>query len=388
MEIRNKKVLLRADFNVPIKANQIKDDYRILSTFPTMDMLKNAGAKTIILSHIETKDTDKPTLKPVFDYIKTYHPEYDIHFIDNLDSIEDKIENLSEGGFLLLENIRNLEGEKNNDIETAKIFKNITDVYINDAFAVSHRNHMSVSTLPSLYDADHKSFGIQMQKEIDSLSKILNPQKPFAVILSGAKFTTKLPLIDKYLKTADKLFIGGALFNNVLKSLGYNVGKSLIDDEAEYVDMLVKTENFENKVYIPQQVVVKNINTNLVRICNINEVNEHESIQDISEESIVEFVKILENDKYKTIVWNGPLGYYENDEFKKGTLSLACDLVSYINSNQDISLFIGGGDTVAAVNSLNIDNNRVFVSTGGGAMLEFLEQDGKLPGVVSVANTI
>jgi phosphoglycerate kinase len=388
MEIKNKKVLLRADFNVPIKANQIKDDYRILSTFPTMDMLKNAGAKTIILSHIETKDTDKPTLKPVFDYIKTNHPEYDIHFVESFEELKDKIETLSDGSFLLLENIRNLEGEKNNDIETGKIFKNIIDVYINDAFAVSHRNHMSVSTLPSLYDVDHKSFGIQMQKEIDSLSKILNPATPFAVILSGAKFTTKLPLIDKYLKTADKLFIGGALFNNVLKSLGYNIGKSLIDEEAVYVDMLVKTENFVNKVYIPQQVVVKNINTGFVRTCNINEVSEYESIQDISEEGIVDFVKILENDNYKTIVWNGPLGYYENDEFKKGTLILARDLLSYINSNQDSNLFIGGGDTVAAVNSLNIQNDRIFVSTGGGAMLEFLENDGKLPGVVSVVNNI
>ncbi len=384
MEIKNKKVLLRADFNVPIKANAIKDDYRIVSTFPTMNMLKNDGAKTIIISHIETKDTDKPTLKPVFDYIKTNHPEYDIHFTENLDGIEDKIETLPFGAFLLLENIRNLEGEKNNDINTAERFKNITDVYINDAFAVSHRNHMSVSVLPSLYDIDHKSFGIQMQKEIDNLSKILNPQTPFAVILSGAKFTTKLPLIDKYLKNADKLFIGGALFNNILKSLGYNVGKSLIDDEAEYVDMLVKTKNFENKVYIPQQVVVKNINTGFVRISNINEINEHEIIQDISEESITYFVNILKNDNYKTIVWNGPLGYYEDDEFKKGTLTLAHDLVDYINSNQDSNLFIGGGDTVAAVNSLNIQNDRIFISTGGGAMLEFLERDGNLPGVVNV----
>ncbi len=384
MEIKNKKILLRADFNVPIKDNKIKDNFRIISTFSTMDMLKNAESKTLILSHIETKDVAKPTLKPVFDYIKENHSEYDIQFAEDVSNLENKLESLSSGGFLLLENIRNLNGEKDNDIETAMMFKNMTDVYINDAFAVSHRNHMSVSTLPSLYDTNSKMFGLQMQKEIDNLSKILNPEKPFAVILSGAKFATKLPLIDKYLKTADKLFIGGALFNNVLKSLGYNVGKSLIDDEAEYVDMLVKTENFLNKVFIPQNVVVKNINTDLIRISNINEVGEYESIQDISEESVCEFVNILSNDNYKTIVWNGPLGYYENDSFKKGTLVLAQNLVDYTMENKNTHLFIGGGDTVAAVNGLNIDNERVFVSTGGGAMLEYLEKEGKLPGVVNV----
>lgn len=384
MEIKNKKILLRADFNVPIKDNKIKDNFRIISTFSTMDMLKNAESKTLILSHIETKDVAKPTLKPVFDYIKENHSEYDIQFAEDVSNLENKLESLSAGGFLLLENIRNLNGEKDNDIETAMMFKNMTDVYINDAFAVSHRNHMSVSTLPSLYDTNSKMFGLQMQKEIDNLSKILNPEKPFAVILSGAKFATKLPLIDKYLKTADKLFIGGALFNNVLKSLGYNVGKSLIDDEAEYVDMLVKTENFLNKVFIPQNVVVKNINTDLIRISNINEVGEYESIQDISEESVCEFVNILSNDNYKTIVWNGPLGYYENDSFKKGTLVLAQNLVDYTMENKNTHLFIGGGDTVAAVNGLNIDNERVFVSTGGGAMLEYLEKEGKLPGVVNV----
>lgn len=384
MEIKNKKVLLRADFNVPIKNNVIKDDYRILSTFPTMDMLKKAGAKTVIISHIETKDTNSPTLKPVFDYIKIHNPEYDIHFVENIDDISVRLETLSEGGFLLFENIRKIEGEKDNDINTAYIFKNILDFYINDAFAVSHRNHMSVSILPSLYDKENKIFGIQMQKEIDNLSKILNPQKPFAVILSGAKFTTKLPLIDKYLKTADKLFIGGALFNNVLKSLGYNIGKSLIDEEAEYVDMLVKTENFKNKVYIPQFVVVKNLNTNFIRTCNINEIGEYESIQDISSDDVIDFVKIIKNVQYKTIVWNGPLGYYEDTEFKKGTLTLASELVDCVKLDKNLNLFIGGGDTVAAVNSLNIMNDQIFVSTGGGAMLEFLEKDGELPGVVNV----
>jgi len=382
MEIKNRTVLLRADFNVPIKANVIKDNYRIVSTIPTLEMLKNEGAKTIILSHIETKDIDKPTLKPVYEYLKTNYADLNIEFVENVEMLESALENLADGGFLLLENIRNFDGEKNNDASLADNFKSLTNVYINDAFAVSHRDHMSVSALPALYDKDHKKFGVQMQKEIDNLSKILQPEKPFAVILSGAKFSTKLPLIEKYLLTADKLLIGGALFNNVLKSLGYNIGKSLIDTETTSVDTLVNSEHF-SKVFIPQMVVVKDVNTEVVRICNIKEVSDAETIQDIAEESVTEFANLLKNENYKTIVWNGPLGYYEVDEFKKGTLTLAKDLVEYV-SNNEAHLFIGGGDTVGAINSMDISNDKIFVSTGGGAMLEFLEKDGKLPGVVNI----
>jgi phosphoglycerate kinase len=390
IQIKNKIVFLRADFNVPIENGVVKDDYRIVSTLKTLEMLKSNGCRTIIVSHIETKDIEKPTLKPVFIYLKEKYPELDISFFEdiadpeNFEELSGEFSNIKEGGFLLLENIRNLSGEKTNDIELAKKFKDLTEVYVNDAFAVSHRDHMSVSALPSLYDKEHKMFGLQMQIEIDSLTKILNPEKPFSVILSGAKFSTKLPLIEKYLKVADNLFIGGALLNNVLKSLGNNVGVSLVDNEASYIDTMVKENDFLNKVFIPSIVVVKNVDTNEIRNSSINDVKEKETIQDISDQSIYDFVKVLEDMKVKTIVWNGPLGNYEDENFKTGTITLAKSLISYIENNTNAHLFIGGGDTVAAVNELHIQNPRVFVSTGGGAMLEFLEKDGKLPGVVNV----
>ncbi len=145
-------------------------------------MLRNGGAKTIILSHIETKDIDKPTLRPVFDYIKHNYADLNIEFIDNVEMLEDTLNNMADGGFLLLENIRNFDGEKNNSTELAENFKSLTEVYINDAFAVSHRDHMSVSALPALYDKDHKMFGLQMQKEIDNLSKILTPEKRWSYL--------------------------------------------------------------------------------------------------------------------------------------------------------------------------------------------------------------
>lgn len=389
MEIKNKKVFLRADFNVPIKNLVIQDDYRITSTLETFNYLKNEGCKTIIISHIETKDVDKPTLKPVYEYFKNKYPEYDIDFLDNiedLESVKNRFSMIKDGGFLILENIRNLKGEKEDDIELSKFFREITDIYINDAFAVSHRKHMSISSLPSLYDVSHKMFGMQMKKEIDHLTKILNPEKPFTVILSGAKFSTKLPLIKKYLSTADNLLIGGALFNNVLKSLSYNIGKSLIDTDADYIDNLVKDNNFIDKVFIPQNVCVKNVDTDIIRISNIKDINDDETIQDISKDSIDEFVGKIKNINTKTIVWNGPLGNYEDIRFKDGTMNLAKELIELIEVDEKVHLFIGGGDTVAAINSLNINNERVFISTGGGAMLEFLEKDGNLPGVVNVVN--
>ena len=387
MEIKNKNVFLRADFNVPIKDGIVKNDYRIKATIETLKYLKDQNCKTIIVSHIETADVDRPTLKPVFEYLQKNNTELNINFLDNVEdvsNIEEKFSEIKNGEFLLLENIRNLKGEKDNDEELAKSFRSMTDFYINDAFAVSHREHMSVSALPKLFSLENKMFGLQMKKEIDSLSKILNPEKPFIAILSGAKFSTKLPLIEKYLKTADNLFVGGALYNNIIRSLGYNVGVSLIDEHALYIDEMIKTDDFKNKVFIPQNVIVKNIDTQEIKNKNINNIDDKETVQDISEESISNFINILKDKNIKTIVWNGPLGNYEDNYFKNGTEFIAKGLISIIENNINSHLYIGGGDTVAAINGLNIKNDRIFVSTGGGAMLEFLEKDGKLPGVVSV----
>ncbi len=386
MEIKNKRVFLRADFNVPIQGGIVKDDYRIKTTIDTLKILKDGNNKTLLVSHIETKDIEKSTLKPVFEYLKNNFTDFTFHFLENvgcLDDIKNAFEGVKEGEFLLLENIRNLSGEKDNDIELANFFHSITDFYINDAFAVSHRNHMSVSALPKIFTRENKMFGVQMQKEIDNLSKIINPNTPVAVILSGAKFSTKLPLIQKYLNTADNIFIGGALYNNILKSLGYNVGSSLIDKDASYIDEMIKTDNFKNKVYISEYVVVKDINTGEIKIKNIKEVLESETIQDIDNQSVYEFINTIKNKNAQTIIWNGPLGNYEIDDFKKGTRFLAEELIKFVNESS-ASLYIGGGDTVASINDMNIVNNKIFVSTGGGAMLEFLEKDGKIPGVVNV----
>lgn len=394
-KLRGKKVFLRADFNVPIHEGRITDTYRIDTTMETFAFLQKEKAVTVVVSHIETKAVESPTLVPVFLYITEKYPEYAVYFCDNfLDTqeVQTCLDAAKEGEFVLFENIRRADktgmSEKLNDAKLAEYLKGFVDYYIQDAFAVAHRKHASVSALPKLFDKDHKVVGFQLYKEIHALSDALRPQKPFSVILSGAKFGTKLPLIEKYLQTADKVFVGGALYNNVLKSLGYEVGVSLVDTDAVYVDALVQTDVFKDKVYIPKLVIVQNSTDGTIRETNIDAVQKNETIMDISPKSIVDFVKTIQDVDTKTILWNGPVGNFEVKEFAKGTETLAKELLLYIESVvlQDVKLIVGGGDTVSSLSGIeNISNNpAVFMSTGGGAMLEFLEKDGEIPGIMSL----
>lgn len=392
-KLKGQKVFLRADFNVPIQGGVVQDAYRIDTTIKTFAFLKAEGAITIVASHIETKDIESPTLEPVFEYIKNTYPEYSVEFCKNfLDQSEVKnlLNKTNDGEFILFENIRNAKNEgmseKGDDEKFAEYLKQFADFYVNDAFAVSHRAHTSVSKLPSLFDENHKVAGQQLFIEVESLGKALNPERPFAAILSGAKFGTKLPLIEKYLHSADLVLVGGALYNNVLKSLGYEVGVSLVDADAVYVDQLVKSDEFLKKVYLPEYVVSRNTEDGTVQEAYIKEIKSVETIQDISMRSIQEFAKKIEELKTKTILWNGPVGNFEIEEFAQGTEELGRLLLHYVKMNEDVHLILGGGDTVSSIGNIEgiTSNPRVFVSTGGGAMLEFLEKEGQIPGVLSL----
>lgn len=384
-----KKVFLRADFNVPIKSGKITDTFRIDSTLATLRFLQDQGAITIIVSHIETKDVESSTLKPVYEYLAEKYPEFVVHFCSDFENetvVSDMLTNAREGEFILFENIRNAKGEKENSSEFAEYLKKFVDVYINDAFAVSHRAHASVDALPKLFVHECKVVGDQLYKEIVHLSEAVVPQKPFAVILSGAKFSTKLPLIQKYLSSSDVMLIGGALFNNIAKSLGHEVGVSLIDTDVPYLDQLVKESEFISKVFIPEIVVVKDTLSGAIRTCGLTEVSKTETIQDIAEESISAFMEKVGAMEVKTILWNGPVGNYEDIDFTKGTVMMAEKIFAYIEKNTQAHAILGGGDTVAAIQKVEgiAGESRIFVSTGGGAMLEFLEKDGQLPGIVSL----
>ncbi len=341
--LKGKKVIVRVDFNVPVQDGKIIDDLRIRVAMPTIEYLKSEGAKVILISHIETKEN--PTLQPVAE-------KMGIKLVKDFMNWDQKIE---EGEVMLFENLRSNPGEKANDPEFAKVLASYADIYVNDAFPVCHREHASVVGVPKLLP--HYA-GFQLLKEIENLSAFFNPAHPFIFILGGAKFETKLPLIEKFSNTADYIFVGGALMNDVFKAKGYEVGKSLVSKEEVDIKNIVA----DQRIIIPTDVVVDSN-----RVCGVKEVQKDEIIMDVGPASIDAFADKIKTAKF--ILWNGPLGLYEKG-FKDQTLKLAKLIME-----SGAKCAVGGGDTVAAIESLKVENPNVFISSGGGAMLEFLEEE-------------
>lgn len=356
----------------------VRDDYKILRAIPTISYLQKAGAKVILLSHIEinglSRDAKKPSLYPVYEYIKTaYAQEFSTcYFVKDLVSAEGKksVDLLKEGEIIFAENIRMYEGEEKNDPEFASKLASLAHVYVNDAFGVSHRNHASVVGVPKLLP--HYA-GLLMIEEIQNLSSVLNKTlKPFVFILGGAKFETKLPLIEKYVNKADYVFVGGALANDVLVAKGLNVGTSLVSKDQKVKSELKKIVHHKNLI-VPTDVWVSSGKHTEVK--PVGAVGAGDLIQDIGPETMLALKPILK--EAKCIVWNGPLGNYEHG-WDKSTRALA-RLLASLDKNINHTI-VGGGDTLASIKEENVFDDITFVSTGGGAMLEFLEKE-TLPGV-------
>lgn len=349
--LSGKKVIVRVDFNVPVVDGKILDDLRIRVAQPTIEYLKEQGARVILISHIETKEN--PTLTPVAEKMR-------LKLIKDFMGEEGKsaVNSLQDGEVVLFENLRSNTGEKANDPEFAKVLASYADVYVNDAFPVCHREHASVVGVPKLLP--HYA-GFQLIKEIENLSLFFNPAHPFIFILGGAKFETKLPLIEKFSNTADYIFVGGALMNDVFKMKGYEVGKSLVsnleDNQESMKDILA-----DQRIILPTDVVVDS-----GRVCDVKGVLKEEKIVDVGPASIDAFADKIKTAKF--VLWNGPLGLYEKG-FKDQTLKLA-----KLIAESGAKSAVGGGDTVAAIESLKVENPNVFISSGGGAMLEFLERE-------------
>jgi len=339
--LKGKRVIVRVDFNVPVQDGKIIDDLRIRVAMPTIEYLKNEGARVILISHIESI----PSLELVAEKIG-------VKFVKDFMNWDGKIE---EGEVVLFENLRTNPGEKANDPEFAKVLASYADIYVNDAFPVSHREHASVVGVPKLLP--HYA-GFQLMKEIENLSAFFNPAHPFIFILGGAKFETKLPLIEKFSNTADYIFVGGALMNDVFKMRGYEVGKSLVSEK----EMDMKNILADQRIIFPTDVVVDS-----GRVSNVKKVEKDEIIMDVGPASIDAFADKIKTAKF--ILWNGPLGLYEKG-FKDQTLKLAKLIME-----SGAKCAVGGGDTVAAIESLKVENPNVFISSGGGAMLQFLEEE-------------
>jgi len=338
-EIKGKKVLVRVDFNVPVKDGIVVDDYRIQRALPTIELLRKAGAKVLLISHIETKEIEVPTLRPVFEYLSQ---QLSLSFIEDCFSDEGRqgIDMLENGEVILFENIRRYEGEKKNNDVFGKQLAGLADIYVNDAFAVSHREHASIVGVPKYLPA---YAGLLLSDEFKHLKIDTNTPHPFLFILGGAKFDTKLPLIEKFLEKADMMFIGGALANDLLKLKGVDVKDSLVSDSGIDLSHIVSNP----KIMIPEDMVW-----------------DGGRIIDVGPKDIEKLKVHIMNAKY--ILWNGPIGLYEKG-FKEGTLALS-KLIGASNAES----VVGGGDTLASIKELDLMDQFTFISTGGGAMLEFL----------------
>lgn len=358
--IKGKTIIIRVDFNVPIKDGKVLDNFRIKKAIPTIKYLKDKGAKIILITHLgKGGDTLLPVYKELKKLIKS-------DFINEIYSkkVKDKVANMKDGDILLLENLRNDKGEQSKDNNFALELSSLADFYVNEAFSVSHREDSSIVLLPKILP----SFaGLQLEEEIKNLTtSFKNTKHPFIFILGGAKFSTKMPLIKKYLKITDYVFIGGALSNDFIKALGYNVGLSLIDKDNYGINKILKNK----KLILPIDVLVKN--REKLSYKKLGEIENKDFILDIGENTVINLEKYLK--KAKFVLWNGPLGMYENG----GDIS-SKKIIEIINKLK-IKSIIAGGDTVGLLAKTKNINKSVFASTGGGATIDFLIK-GTLPGI-------
>ena len=389
---KNLKVLVRVDFNVPIKNNFVVDDSRILLCIPTIKLLLENNNAIILISHLgrPKKNEKNLSMEIVINHMKkmSFFQKKTIQFCDSfeekkLDKAKKKI-NLGE--ILVLENLRFDIGEQSSNVLFAKkIAKNI-DFFINDAFAVCHRKDASILELPTFFKKN-KLPGLLLEKEIYELSKVLNSKEKKLAIIGGAKISTKVKLIEKLLHTCDDIIIGGAMAFSFIKYLNGFIGISLY--EAEQIKNVSNILNLAKKhncnIHLPVDVVSLNRNTKLTYKRNIYKIPDDEMGLDIGPKSCVRFKSIIL--KSKTIIWNGPMGMFEKKEFKDGTEQVLLAISSATQSGS-YSL-VGGGDTLSAISNFKKTNSNFpnfnFMSSGGGAMLAFL-QNPELPGIKALKN--
>lgn len=363
-DLSGKRVLVRVDWNVPFVNGTVSDEYRMKASLPTIEFLRNAGARVVLISHFEGEGK---SLKPVAEHAQKFFPVFFIPETD-LGDIHENLNKIQNSAVALLENIRLHEAEEENDSSFARTLASLGDCFVNEAFSVSHRRHASIIHLPSLLPS---VAGRRFLQEVKELSMAFTPAHPFLFILGGAKFETKAPLIEKFLSLADTIFIGGAIANDFLKARGFQTGISLLSDSLPEREIFTK-----EKILLPVDVAVRTEEGKRA-IRYPSTVGVREIISDIGPET----EKLLEREiqKAKMILWNGPLGLFEY-EFDWGTKKLA-----QLIAESDARSIVGGGDTLAAVESLGVMGKFSFVSTGGGAMLDFLGS-GTLPGIEALQN--
>jgi len=384
----NQKVLVRVDFNVPLNSDfQITDDSRIQATIPTIKKILNDGGACILMSHLgrpKVGPTDKFSLKHIVDRL-TLLSGAKVFFAE--DCIGEKAEKLSKalklGEILLLENLRFHKEEEKGDIQFAEKLSKLGDFYVNDAFGTAHRAHASTSVIAQFFN-NKKCFGFVMSQEIENAKKILdNPQRPFTAIVGGAKVSDKILIIENLLNIADTIIVGGGMAYTFAKAMGGKIGTSLCQDERMplTLEIIKKAKEKGVKLLLPEdsKIADKFSNDAQSAFANNNEIPDGFMGLDIGPKAIEAFCK--EINLSKTVLWNGPMGVFEMPNFEAGTKAVA-NAVAKIADNGGFSL-IGGGDSAAAIHQFGLANKVSYVSTGGGALLEYFE--GKvLPGIQAI----
>lgn len=383
-KIAGKKVLLRVDFNIPMENGHIQDDYKIVASLPTIRFLLRYKSKIIIATHLGRPDGEKIkkySLKPGAKRLRELlgeknHPVSRVKFINDCIGFKvgNEVSKLKEGEILMLENLRFYKEEQKDNKEFAKQLANLADIYINDAFANSHRKHASMNAIQKYLPA---YAGLLLEEEIKNLYKIIHPKKPLIVVIGGAKIKTKIRLLKKISKKGAKILIGGALANNFLKAHNLEIGQSLIDKASLSFAKKFKKKN----ILLPIDVLVRQAKEakGKPEVKSVDKVGKEDIILDIGPETIRLFSNHIK--KAKTIIWNGPMGKFEEEHFKHGSLAIA--RVVAARARGWAFGVVGGGDTIKILKMTKMQDYVDWISTGGGAMITYLSGE-PMPGLKQI----